>query len=90
MVPNTGMPKRGAVLTLDTDLQDGEALIQPVMRDGRRLAPSPPASAVREHVADQLTRLPPTLRGLAPAPDYPVEVTDALRALATEIDSHPT
>ncbi|HEX9628300.1 MAG TPA: nicotinate phosphoribosyltransferase [Acidiferrobacterales bacterium] len=81
---------RGDVLTLDTDLQDGEALIQPVMRDGRRLAPSPPASAVREHVADQLTRLPPTLRGLAPAPDYPVEVTDALRALATEIDSHPT
>src|SRR2546422_10709502 len=45
------------VLTLADDPQDGTALIQPIMREGRRLAPAPALADVRARVADELVRL---------------------------------
>ncbi|MEW6324730.1 MAG: nicotinate phosphoribosyltransferase, partial [Nitrospirota bacterium] len=37
------------LLTLEDDLQRGEALLQPVMKEGKRLVPSPPLTAARAH-----------------------------------------
>ncbi len=74
------------LITLEGDPQEGEPLIDAVMAGGRRLAPSPPLAAVREHTLSQLARLSPPMRGLDAAPPYPVAVSDALRQLAKQVD----
>jgi nicotinate phosphoribosyltransferase len=79
----------GDTLTLTTDSQEGIPLLVPVMRDGARLAPSPPLAAVRENLAQQLACLPAALRGLEEAPDYPVDIAHALRELAATVDQQP-
>jgi nicotinate phosphoribosyltransferase len=74
------------VITVEEDRQDGEPLIAPVMKEGRRLQASPPLSAVRDFALSELARLPMSLRGLEPAPAFVVHVSGALRRLARQVD----
>ena len=76
----------GDILSVEADKQPGEALIVPVMRAGRRIAPYPTLTQIRERAARDLARLPEPLRQLEPG-DYPVKIADALRALAAEADA---
>ncbi|MDW8322703.1 MAG: nicotinate phosphoribosyltransferase [Burkholderiales bacterium] len=78
---------RGDVLTVQDDAHEGEALLQPVMRDGRRLAPAPPLAELRQRTLAALEALPTHLRTLDPAPPYAVEIAPALRRLAAEVDA---
>jgi len=65
----------------------GQALLEEIMRDGRRLASPPPLRQIREHCSAELAALPPALRELHGAPQaYPVSVSDALRSLARDMD----
>jgi nicotinate phosphoribosyltransferase len=77
----------GDTLTLEDDPQDGEALIAPVMANGRRLAPTPGLEDLRARAVRNLAALPAPLRRLAPGAGYPVEVAPALYALAEEVDA---
>jgi nicotinate phosphoribosyltransferase len=77
----------GDVLSIESDTQAGEPLIQLVMRDGRRVAPSPTLAESRARAARDLERLPERLRRLEPGAPYPVQVADALVQLANELDS---
>ncbi|MBZ0169084.1 nicotinate phosphoribosyltransferase [Candidatus Methylomirabilis lanthanidiphila] len=79
---------RSDILTVEDDPQEGEPLIQPVMRAGKRLQASVPLAAIREHARNQLTRLPHALQALEKGPDYPVHVSTALRDLAKAVDEH--
>jgi len=74
------------VLTLADDPQDGTVLIQPVMWEGRRLAPAPSLADVRARVANELARLPEHLRRLQAVSPYQVRVSQALRDLAKACD----
>lgn len=65
------------VVTLESDAQDGEALLRPAMLGGRRL-PQPDLAAARKHCLAQLDRLP--------GKPYLVEISPAVRALADEVD----
>lgn len=76
------------ILTLEDDSQEGEPLIKPVMRAGKRLADPVPLTALREHARDELARLPHALQALEKGPDYPVQVSTALRDLAKAVDEH--
>ncbi len=76
----------GDVLTVEGDSQEGEALIHPVMKEGRRLAPAPSLAQIRERAAAELARLPEPLRRLEEGWAYPVHVSDALIELAAEVD----
>ncbi len=77
----------GDVLTNMDAPAEGEPLLHPVMRVGRRLAPSPALTAVRERASAQLAALPERLQALeAPAP-YPVDVAESLLALARAVDA---
>lgn len=78
---------QGDLLTTADDSAAGAPLLQPVMHDGRRLAPSPALAAVRQHAADELAALPPTLRQLETALPYPVTISDRLLALTQLVDS---
>jgi nicotinate phosphoribosyltransferase len=76
----------GDWLTVADDPHEGEMLLEPVMRDGRRLQPSPSLAEVRRRTAQELARLPEPLRALESVTSYPVEVSPRLRALAAEVD----
>jgi nicotinate phosphoribosyltransferase len=78
---------RGDILTIDGDAQAGEALVVPVMRGGKRLAPAPTLAQIRERAAADLARLPEALKRLQPGAEYPVKIADALTALAAQADA---
>ncbi len=75
------------VLTLADRPESGDALLVPVMRGGKRLAPRPALAEARVNARWELSRLAAPLRSLEPAAPHPVEVAPALRALAAEIDA---
>ena len=77
----------GDILSVETDTQLGEPLIQLVMQGGRRIATSPSLAECRARAARDLARLPESLRCLEPGASYPVQVTDALVRLAAAVDS---
>jgi len=80
----------GDLLTRAGEVTAGQALLQDVMRNGRRLQASPALEQVRKHAQEELGRLPEALRALTAAPPYPVAVSETLRALAREVDSRTT
>jgi nicotinate phosphoribosyltransferase len=69
------------IVALETDRHDGEPLLVPVMRGGRRLAPSPPLSEPRRRVAESLKKIPETLRSLETAAPYPVTIAPSIKSL---------
>ena len=77
---------RHDTLTIEGDVQPGTPLLEPVMRNGKRLKPSPSLQDVRAHVAQELASLPHNLRRLEQVQPYDVIVSDALRKLTMEVD----
>ena len=78
---------RGDVVAVEGERPDGVPLLVPVMRDGRLVAPLPSLVESRERCARELASLPVPLRALdGGGAAYPVEISPALRALATEVD----
>jgi nicotinate phosphoribosyltransferase len=78
---------RGDVLSLEDDRQNGEALIVPVMRRGKRIGATQSLAQIRERAARDLARLPEPLRRLEAGVTYPVEISARLKALAAEMDA---
>jgi nicotinate phosphoribosyltransferase len=76
----------GDILSLENDDQAGEPLIELVMQGGKRVAPAPTLGEIQARAARDLERLPEPLRRLEPGASYPVEVSEALRRLAVEVD----
>jgi nicotinate phosphoribosyltransferase len=77
---------RSDLLTLESDRQPGTPLLQPVMRNGRRMAELQTLSQARERAQAELKRLPEPLRGLESVDPYPVQISGRLRELADEVD----
>jgi nicotinate phosphoribosyltransferase len=74
------------VLTLEDDRQEGEPLIEPVMRAGSRVGEARTLDEIREHALAQLALLLDALRELDGEWDYPVRIAPAIRALADAVD----
>ncbi|MGA7750984.1 MAG: nicotinate phosphoribosyltransferase [Gallionella sp.] len=74
------------VVTLEIDVQPGEHLLMPMMRGGKRLAPAATLAEICNHAATNLARLPEPLRRLQESCEYRVEISDALHALAEQVD----
>ncbi|WP_019569388.1 nicotinate phosphoribosyltransferase [Thioalkalivibrio sp. ALE11] len=72
----------GDTIAREDESLPGEPLLQPVMREGRRLSGHVrDLAALREHARQQLQSLPPEIRGIEPAAGpYPVAVSDALQS----------
>ncbi len=73
-------------LTIDGDTQPGAPLLQPFMQAGSLTGPLPGLEELREHAQAELGTLSRELRDLEQPADYDVVVSDALRALADEVD----
>ena len=76
----------GDIISLETDKQPGQPLIEKVMQGGRRIRPSPALTEIRDRAARNLEQLPESLRRLEANASYPVKVADALIALTDEVD----
>lgn len=76
----------GDVITLMEDRLGGEALLRPMMRDGRRVSAPEGLDATRTRVREQTALLPDSLRHLETVAPYRVEISAPLRALAAELD----
>ena len=76
----------GDVLTLEGDTPSGEALIRPVMQNGKRRYEAEMLEHIRQRATEALRRLPPHLRRLEERPPYPVAVSRPLRELAMAVD----
>jgi nicotinate phosphoribosyltransferase len=63
----------------------GEALIQPVMREGKRVQAKPACSEMREYCLHQLSRLPETLTQLEPT-EYPVHISEGMNDLVARLE----
>ena len=74
----------------DDDPQQGEPLIQPFMRSGKRLHPSPSLHDLRNQVIANYQRLPASMTSLESTPEYPVAISNALKAMADQIDMEHT
>lgn len=72
-------------LTLVSDTLPGEPLLQPMMREGRRLAAPEVLHAIRNRTLAGLSRLPPGGESGSES-DYPVGIAPMLQCLADEID----
>ena len=75
------------ILTTEDDLQEGEALIHPIMEDGKRIGSPVTLNQSREHARVQLTRLPEPLRQLHEGATVEVKVSPALHDLAATVDA---
>ena len=73
------------LVSLAVEQDEGEPLLRPAMRSGRRLADLPDLTACRAHAKNQLARLPQPLARLETC-HYPVEIGVALRELAAALD----
>jgi nicotinate phosphoribosyltransferase len=69
----------------DETYPDGEPLLQPLMRNGRRFSTRKSASLVRESVLANIDRLPRQYHALRDAPEYPVQKSDALIQLLEQV-----
>ena len=77
------------IVSVEGDRQDGQMLLVPVMRDGRRAGAAEPLKAARERAAATLASLPEALRALERKEDKPIfqpEIAPALQKLAVEAD----
>ena len=63
-----------------------EPLLKPVLRNGQPVGHHPTLEESRSHAADNLRRLPDHLGRLASSPPVAVEISEALRELAAEVD----
>ena len=77
----------GDVLALESEqIADARPMLQPVMRDGRRLAAAEPLAGLRERCRASLAALPPRLRALEPEPpSYDVRTSPGLDALVRQL-----
>jgi nicotinate phosphoribosyltransferase len=73
------------VVALTDEPGNGEALLQPAMRNGKRMSGLPGLTEARSHAAASLARLPKPLRQLE-VDHIPVQISDGIRHLAAEMD----
>jgi nicotinate phosphoribosyltransferase len=81
----------GDTVALVDEPAEGEPLLQPVLRDGRRVAALPGLDRGRAHAAASLASLPAALRRLEPGnvpSSVPVRISAGIRALADSM-THP-
>ncbi|MFB3813760.1 MAG: nicotinate phosphoribosyltransferase [Terriglobales bacterium] len=64
---------------------EGEPLLEPVMRAGKRLRPAPALPAIREQARDKVCRLHATVRELHSPARYAVQVSEELQKLLEQV-----
>jgi len=72
------------ILTTKGDVREGEPLLQPVMRQGKRLSPHESLPSIRMRVVEELASLPSPIKALETPVSFEVEISEALQRLTAE------
>lgn len=75
------------ILALEGEPCEGELLLKPLMRNGRRLGPPTPIEDIRKHVREEMERLPENLQALKCVTRYPVHISKGLQQMKEELDA---
>jgi nicotinate phosphoribosyltransferase len=78
---------RGDLVGLASEEHPSHPLLETVMVSGRRIAPKPSLTDVREHCRGQLAALPDELKQLDGDARYPITISESLRSLAEQTDT---
>jgi nicotinate phosphoribosyltransferase len=73
------------VVALESEDYDAEPLLTMVMHDGKPLKPRTPLVAIRASSADQLARIPESVRQLSQPEQYPVHISSELKRMLNEV-----
>jgi len=76
-----GVIDRDVIALEGEDMPDARAILEPVMLNGRRVAPAPPLDEARNRCASTLATLPKPLKSLTHSGEYRVERSEGLRDL---------
>jgi nicotinate phosphoribosyltransferase len=76
----------GDIVGLADEALDGEPLLVPVMRGGKRVNERPSLASIRERAARELASLPAHLARLEREPPYPVAMSPGLENLVADLD----
>jgi len=69
------------VCLLDTEVKEGEPLLEPVMQGGQRVGEPESLAQIRARFSDEWRKLPEKFRSIHPGGIYPVEVCQPLKDL---------
>lgn len=75
----------GDVIALTNEKVDGEPLLRPIMRNGRRIPGLPHLEEAKQHAAASLAQLPAPLRRLE-TQRIPIEISRGIRRLVADMD----
>ena len=85
-LPNCDGSSREDVIACESErYPEAELLLSPVMREGKRLVPSPNLVQIRDRARRELSRLPETCRRLQNPEPYPVRFSRELEALLEDL-----
>ncbi len=79
----------GDVIGLADEELPGRPLLEPVLRDGRRVEPAPSLDDIRAHAAREIAALPGGVRALKDPIRVPPTTSRRLAALKEELDARP-
>ena len=82
---SSGAMVEDAIALREEKLDGMEPLLVPVMERGKRIGLSPTLEQIREHAAENLSRLPKSLKALREVNLYPVRQSDAVRDLQSKL-----
>jgi nicotinate phosphoribosyltransferase len=77
----------GDVIGLVGEPLDGTPLLEPVLREGRRVGEPPSLEAIRDRAAAELALLPEAVRALRDPATVPPTHSPAVDALRTELST---
>ncbi len=76
----------GDTVGIESENHDGEALLLPAMRYGRRLQTAESLQTIRARARRSLAALPDAMRSITKAADYDVAISGSVRKLAADLD----
>lgn len=85
-LPHSDGSSRGDVVARETErYPEAQLLLSRVMREGKRLTPSPNLEQIRARARHELSRLPEPCRRLQKPEPYPVHFSRELEALFEDL-----
>ena len=78
----------GDTIALREEKLSGEALLETVMRDGRRVGPVEELAALRTRCTAELAKLPAGVRAISEPNTYPVYTSERLDGLQQDVEDN--
>ena len=80
-----GRLKKDVIALRHEPIEEGEPILQPVMREGKRVSPSDSLEEIRERFFEEFLKLDEELKELEPKKEFPIELSPGLRKLQERV-----